>query len=66
MQIPEGTVLARAKREGWTQQIEVAKRANALVELTHAGRMSCYDALKPDGRFASQVRETHGLLSWKA
>ena len=23
---PEGTVLARAKREGWTQQIEAAKQ----------------------------------------
>ena len=25
MSIPEGTVLARAKREGWTQQIQSAK-----------------------------------------
>ena len=25
MKIPEGTVLARAKREGWTQQIQTAK-----------------------------------------
>jgi hypothetical protein len=25
MGIPEGTVLARAKREGWTQQIQFAK-----------------------------------------
>ena|SRR5439155_18920132 len=29
MGIPEGTVLSRAKREGWTQQIESAK---ALVK----------------------------------
>ena len=29
MNIPEGTVLARAKREGWTQQIESSK---ALVK----------------------------------
>ena len=26
MQLPEGSVLARAKREGWTQQIQRAKR----------------------------------------
>jgi IS30 family transposase len=25
MNIPQGTVLARAKREGWTQQIQSAK-----------------------------------------
>ena len=29
MNVPEGTVLARAKREGWTQQIQTAK---ALVK----------------------------------
>jgi hypothetical protein len=27
MNVPEGTVLARAKREGWTQQIAAAKQA---------------------------------------
>jgi hypothetical protein len=27
MNVPEGTVLARAKREGWTQQIAAAKIA---------------------------------------
>jgi hypothetical protein len=35
MNIPEGTVLARAKREGWTQQIQsakaLAKREDALA-----------------------------------
>jgi hypothetical protein len=30
--VPEGTVLARAKREGWTQQIEAAKQAAALTQ----------------------------------
>jgi hypothetical protein len=29
---PEGTVLARAKRERWTQQIEAAKQAAALTQ----------------------------------
>jgi hypothetical protein len=32
MNVPEGTVLARAKREGWTQQIEAAKQAVALPQ----------------------------------
>ena len=32
MNVPEGTVLARAKREGWTQQIAAAKRAIALTQ----------------------------------
>jgi uncharacterized protein YjcR len=32
MNVPEGTVLARAKREGWTQQIEAAKYAAALTQ----------------------------------
>lgn len=32
MQIPAGTVLARAKREGWTRQIE---QARAIAPVTH-------------------------------
>ena len=32
MNVPEGTVLARAKREGWTQQIAAAKQAIALTQ----------------------------------
>lgn len=32
MEIPAGTVLARAKREGWTQQIAAAKQAIALSQ----------------------------------
>jgi hypothetical protein len=32
MNVPEGTVLARAKREGWTQQVEAAKHAAALTQ----------------------------------
>jgi hypothetical protein len=34
MEIPAGTVLARAKREGWTQQIAAAK----LIERPHLAR----------------------------
>jgi hypothetical protein len=32
MNVPEGTVLARAKREGWTQQIAAVKRAVVLPQ----------------------------------
>src|SRR5678816_1559543 len=32
MNVPEGTVLARAKREAWTQQIAAAKQAVALTQ----------------------------------
>jgi hypothetical protein len=32
MNIIQGTVLAMAKREGWTQQIEAAKQAIALSQ----------------------------------
>jgi hypothetical protein len=32
MNVPEGTVLARAKREGWTRQIETAKQAVGLSQ----------------------------------
>jgi hypothetical protein len=32
MNVPEGTVLARAKREGWTQQIAAAKQAVASTQ----------------------------------
>jgi len=32
MNLPAGTILARAKREGWSQQIEAAKQAVALPQ----------------------------------
>jgi uncharacterized protein YjcR len=32
MNIPEGTVLAHAKRHGWTQQIQVATREVSLMQ----------------------------------
>jgi hypothetical protein len=32
MNVPEGTVLARAKRERWTEQIAAAKQAVALTQ----------------------------------
>ena len=42
MEIPEGTVLARAKREGWTRQIQEAKavapslQSNAITPMQSA------------------------------
>ena len=32
MNIPEGTVLAHAKRHGWTQQIQVATRELSVMQ----------------------------------
>jgi uncharacterized protein YjcR len=32
MNVPHGTVLARAKREGWTQQIAAAKQTIASMQ----------------------------------
>jgi uncharacterized protein YjcR len=32
MNIPEGTVLAHAKRHGWTQQIQVATRELRMMQ----------------------------------
>lgn len=43
-----------------------AEAVKALQALTEAGRTACYNALRLDGRFAKQLRETDGLLSWKA
>jgi uncharacterized protein YjcR len=34
MNIPEGTVLAHAKRKGWTRQIEAAKREARSTQST--------------------------------
>ena len=42
MNIPEGTVLAHAKRKGWTQQIEAAKQE---AKLTHSNAITPMQAL---------------------
>jgi len=47
------------------KEITRADAVKALQTLTGAGRTACYDALKLDGRFAKQLRETRGLLTWK-
>ena len=38
---------------------------DALMELTGAGRSAAYAALDTNGRFASRLSESHGVLSWK-
>jgi AAA domain-containing protein len=50
--------------EGGAKQLTRADAAKALQVRTGAGRTACYTALKLDGRFAKQLRETDGLLSW--
>ena len=42
MNIPEGTVLAHAKRNGWTQQIELAKQE---ANLTQSNAIMPFEAL---------------------
>jgi hypothetical protein len=42
MNIPEGTVLAHAKRNGWTQQIEAAKQE---AQLTQSNAITPIEAL---------------------
>jgi hypothetical protein len=46
------------------KQLTKSEAVKALQILTEAGRTACYDALKLDGRFATHLRETDGLLSW--
>ena len=48
MELPSGTVLARAKCEGWTQQIAAAKLIERpyfeqvpLKAVPHRGKMAC-------------------------
>jgi hypothetical protein len=50
MNVPEGTVLARAKRKGWTQQIAAPKQAVALPQS---------NAITPSQSIAA-VMEQHG------
>jgi AAA domain len=51
--------------ENSDKQLTKADAVRALQTLTEAGRTACYNALRPDGRFAKQLREADGLLSWK-
>jgi hypothetical protein len=51
--------------ENGDKQLTKADAVRALQTLTEAGRTACYNALRLDGRFARQLRENDGLLSWK-
>jgi hypothetical protein len=51
--------------ENGEKQLTKADAVRALQTLTGGKRTACYNALKPDGRFTRQLRETDGLLSWK-
>jgi AAA domain/DnaB-like helicase N terminal domain len=52
--------------ENGEKQLTRAEAVKALQALTQAKRTACYNALRLDGRFAKQLRESNGLLSWKA
>jgi AAA domain/DnaB-like helicase N terminal domain len=52
--------------ENGEKQLTRAEAVKALQTMTEAGRTACYNALRLDGRFAKQLRESNGLLSWKA
>jgi len=52
--------------ENSEKQLSRAEAAKELQSLTGAGRTACYSALKLDGRFAKHLRETRGLLTWRA
>jgi hypothetical protein len=52
--------------ENGAKELRRADAAKALQTLTGGGRTACYNALRLDGRFAKQLRETCGLLTWRA
>jgi len=52
--------------ENGEKQLTKADAVRALQTLTEAGRTACYNAVRLDGRFAKNLSETDGLLSWKA
>ena len=37
----------------------------ALIKTTGLKKTACYAALAPDGKFAGQLVESKGLLTWK-
>jgi len=51
--------------ENGEKQLTKSEAVKALQVATEAGRTACYNALRPDGRFAKQLRDSNGLLSWK-
>ena len=63
MGIPEGTVLAHAKREGWTREIENAKalvkREDASPAVKPMEAVACTGARPPRSRALQSLARTH-------
>jgi hypothetical protein len=57
MDIPEGTVLARAKREGWTQQIAAAKIASQPQLAKEIVKANAINAISPMQSIAAVMQE---------
>jgi hypothetical protein len=57
MNVPEGTVLARAKREGWTQQIAAAKIARQPQLAKEIVRAGAINAITPMQSIAAVMQE---------
>src|SRR6266487_4088137 len=57
MNVPEGTVLARAKREGWTQQIAAAKIARQPELAKKIVRAGAINAITPMQSIAAVMQE---------
>ena len=57
MGIPEGTVLARAKREGWTQQIAAAKLIRRPELARELARPDAIGAISPMQSAATSAQE---------
>ena len=57
MTVPEGTVLARAKREGWTQQIAAAKIARQPQLAKEIVKADAINAITPMQSIAAVMQE---------
>src|SRR6476469_300624 len=57
MGIPEGTVLARAKREGWTQQIATAKLARRPALARDLAKPDAINAITPMQSVAATMQQ---------
>ena len=62
MGIPEGTVLARAKREGWTQQIAAAKLIKRPDLARELARPDAISAITPMQSAAISTQERKAQL----
>ena len=57
LNVPEGTVLARAKREGWTQQIAAAKIASQPQLAKEIVKADAINAITPMQSIATVMQE---------